>query len=81
MTTNPPDRLDILIEQVGHLTEGLIEIKLMIREQTELVREQAETAKQQANSITTLSRDVSRLVGVVDRQSILVDRLLGAARD
>ncbi|MGJ3254281.1 MAG: hypothetical protein ACFE0J_24580 [Elainellaceae cyanobacterium] len=81
MTNEQPDRLDILIEQVGHLTEGLTEIKLMIREQTELVREQSETAKQQANSITTLSQDVSRLVGVVERQSILVDRLLGADRD
>ncbi|MGJ3253837.1 MAG: hypothetical protein ACFE0J_22290 [Elainellaceae cyanobacterium] len=62
MTNGEPDRLDILIEQVGRLTEGLTEIKL-------LVREQSETAKQQAKNISVLSQ-------AVERQSAIIDRIL-----
>ncbi len=46
-------KLDHLAEQVGHLTEGLTEIKL-------LVQEQSETSKRQ-------ERNIERLVGIVDK--------------
>ncbi len=56
MTAAQPDRLDILIDQVGRLTEvvtvGFADLK-------ELVREQAETSKRQEQNIT-------RLVGIVE---------------
>lgn len=45
MTTQQadPSKIDVLIEQVGHLTEGLTEIKMMVQEQSETSRRQAET--------------------------------------
>jgi hypothetical protein len=56
MTAAQPDRLDILIDQVGRLTEvvtvGFADLK-------ELVREQAETSKRQ-------EQNISRLVGIVE---------------
>lgn len=55
-------KLDILTDQIGHFTEGLTELKVLVQEQSEqvghitdgltelkaLVQEQSETAKQQA---------------------------------
>jgi hypothetical protein len=56
MTAAQPDRLDILVDQVGRLTEvvtvGFADLK-------DLVREQAETSKRQEQNIT-------RLVGIVE---------------
>ncbi len=56
MTAAQPDRLNILIDQVGRLTEvvtvGFADLK-------ELVREQAETSKRQ-------EQNISRLVGIVE---------------
>jgi hypothetical protein len=57
MTTNPntPDNgLEILTEQVGRLTEGLTEIKLLIQQQATTADRQAETARLQAESIARL---------------------------
>ena len=49
------DKIDVLIEQVGHLTEGLTEIKMM-------VQEQAETSKRQAETTDRLVRIVEMLL-------------------
>jgi hypothetical protein len=58
--TNGNDKLDILIDQVGRLTEGLTEIKTLIREQTAI-------ADRQATSIDRQEQNISRLVQVVER--------------
>jgi hypothetical protein len=56
MTAAQPDRLDILIDQVGRLTEV---VTVGFGDLKELVREQAETSKRQEQNIT-------RLVGIVE---------------
>lgn len=60
-------KLDILIDQVGRLTEGLTEIKTLIAEQNEISKRQAETAAQQAQAAAQQAQTVDRLVGIVGR--------------
>jgi hypothetical protein len=52
--------LNDLTLQVGHLTEGLAEVRYLIQEQSEVSKRQAETAERQ-------ERNIDRLVGIVDR--------------
>ena len=56
------ESLQTTSDQVGRLTEGLTEMRVAIQEQSEI-------AKQQAENIT-------RLVSVVDRQAVMVERLM-----
>ena len=56
------ESLQTTSDRVGRLTEGLTEMRVAIREQSEI-------AKQQAENIT-------RLVSVVDRQAVMVERLM-----
>ncbi len=62
-------KLETLIDQVGKLTEGLTEIKVMIQAQGETAKEQGETAKRQ-------ERNIDRLVAVTERQSAMIERLI-----
>lgn len=61
MNSASNDKLDLLIEQVGRLTEGLTEIKVLIYEQAETAERQAAVAERQA--------------AVAERQSVSIDRL------
>ncbi|MGJ3254332.1 MAG: hypothetical protein ACFE0J_24835 [Elainellaceae cyanobacterium] len=63
------EKLEVLIDQVGRLTEGLTEfrsdmrdIKNSIRELTETNRQVAETTRQQAETTANLVRIVDRLL-------------------
>jgi Skp family chaperone for outer membrane proteins len=74
-------KLEALTDQVGHLTEGLTEIKLMIQQQAEVakqqtevakqqaesVRQQTEVAKQQAENVKSLADSVSTLVAMLNK--------------
>ncbi|MGJ3253205.1 MAG: hypothetical protein ACFE0J_19050 [Elainellaceae cyanobacterium] len=48
------DKLDILIDQVGRLTEGLTEIKRLVQRQAEISERQAETADRLVRIVETL---------------------------
>lgn len=75
-------------EQIGRLTEGLTEIKLLIQEQgeitkqtaevtkqtAEVTKQNAEVAKQQAESIERLSRVVERQAATADRLSLVAEQ-------
>ncbi|UBF26735.1 hypothetical protein K9N68_01660 [Kovacikia minuta CCNUW1] len=63
------EKLEIVTDQVGRLTEGLTEIKL-------LIQQQAKTTRQQAQNIDRLSRIVERQAETADRLAIAVDRLI-----
>jgi hypothetical protein len=56
-----PEKIDILIDQVGRLTEGLQELKL-------IVERQAQTTDRQ-------EQNISRLVGIVE--ALINDRQNG----
>ncbi len=81
-------KLDILIDQVGRLTEGLTEIRVTIQDQAEITRRQSESIDRQSASIDRLfegmdelkimvreqSEATKRLVGVSERQAATLDR-------
>ncbi|MGJ3246911.1 MAG: hypothetical protein ACFE0I_12655 [Elainellaceae cyanobacterium] len=66
MTQLPNNRidakLDILIDQVGRLTEGLTEIKRLVQRQAETSERQAETSERQAETADRLVRIVEMLI-------------------
>ncbi len=65
------DKLDVLVDQVGRLTEGLIEIKLLIQQQAAVSQNQSEKIDRLANSVAQQSQSI-------DRQSQSIDRLASA---
>jgi len=96
MTSNPqphsPDKIDILIDQVGHFTEGLTELKLLVHEQAETAKQQAEAAKQQAEAAKQQAKAIEkqgdrfdhiderldRMANTVEQQSQNIDRIAAA---
>jgi methyl-accepting chemotaxis protein len=70
-TPNTPDKIDILIDQVGHFTEGLTELKL-------LVQAQAETAQKQLEAIDKQGERLDQLAKTVQQQSHSIDRIAAA---
>jgi methyl-accepting chemotaxis protein len=87
-----PDKIDILIDQVGHFTEGLTELKLLVHEQAETAKQQAETAKQQLAAIEKqgerfdqqrdrfdhIDERLDRIAEAVEQQSHNIDRITTA---
>ncbi|WP_421654977.1 hypothetical protein [Leptothermofonsia sp. ETS-13] len=70
-------KLDILIDQIGRLTEGLTEIKLLIQQQAETAKQQADSIKQQADSIKQQAEtarlqaeSVNKLVALLEQRSL-----------
>ncbi|NEQ96184.1 MAG: hypothetical protein F6K30_05600 [Cyanothece sp. SIO2G6] len=60
------EKLEILTDQVGRLTEGLMEIKLLIRDQTHALERQVLVAEQQGETIKQQSEAVIRLTQLVE---------------
>jgi methyl-accepting chemotaxis protein len=65
-----PDKLDILIDQVGRLTEvvtiGFQEIKAISQQQSTSIQQQATSINQLADSVQRQEQTISRLVGIVE---------------
>ena len=63
--------LQALIHQVGILSEGMTEIKLMLREQADIARQQNEAiqrlAVSQESIVAAQTANVSRLIEMLDR--------------
>ena len=63
--------LQSLIHQVGILSEGMTEIKLMLREQADIARQQNEAiqrlAVSQESIVAAQTANVSRLIEMLDR--------------
>lgn len=60
------DHLDILINQVGRLTEGLTEIKSLVERVALTTEQQAEVARQQAAIAEKQAASVERLTQIVE---------------
>ncbi|PSB29882.1 hypothetical protein [Stenomitos frigidus] len=60
------DKLDILTEQIGHLTEAVTQLSITVNtgftELKVLVQKQSETADKQADTIKSLADSVAALV-------------------
>jgi hypothetical protein len=68
-----PEKIDILVDQVGRLTESVYELRLGISELKDIARQQTESIKQMAQQ---QNETVSRLVEIVNRQTETVDALI-----
>lgn len=64
---NTPDRIDILIDQVGHFTEGLTELKLSVQAQAEIAQKQLEAINKQGERIDQLAKTVQQQSHSIDR--------------
>jgi hypothetical protein len=62
------EKLDILIHQVGLLTEGIVELRILV---TEGFAELKAIAERQERNIERQERNIDRLVGVVE---LLIER-------
>ena len=68
------DKIEILTDQIGRMTEGLTMLGLDIAEIKETTKQQAEAAKQQAEAISTLGSDIAG-VRETTRQQVEIARL------
>ena len=82
---NTPDKLDILIDQVGHFTEGLTELKLLVHEQAETAKQQAVAAQKQlaaiekqGNRLNQIDERLDRMAQTVEQQSHNIERIASA---
>ncbi len=73
-------KIDILIEQVGNLTEGLTELKLLIHEQAEAAKQQAEAAKQQAEAAKQQAEVAKQQADSIQQQTEIVKQQVESAR-
>jgi hypothetical protein len=62
MSNNGDNKLDVLIDQVGHLTEGLTEFRADMAEIKTMIREQSEVSKRQAETTDRLVKIVETLI-------------------
>lgn len=73
---NGVDKLDILIDQVGRLTDSLSEFRSDMAEIKGLVREQLTVAQTQAESIKQQMAVSERRASTVEQQAQLVEALI-----
>ncbi|NEP10210.1 MAG: hypothetical protein F6K14_08320 [Symploca sp. SIO2C1] len=64
-TPSEPDRLDLLIEQVGRFTEGLTEFRVVMTESMTEFR----------TSLAALDQRLDRIAVTTERQAASIDRL------
>jgi methyl-accepting chemotaxis protein len=73
MTTDRLDsideKLELLVDQVGRLTEGLPEFRMDMAEIKDMIRQQAEVSIRQSENIDRLSADIAELKDVVQQQA------------
>lgn len=70
-----PDKIDILIDQVGHFTEGSTELKLLVHEQAETAKQQAEAAKQQLAAIDKQNERLDKQLEAIEKQGDRFDHI------
>jgi hypothetical protein len=63
MANNGDSKLDVLVDQVGHLTEGMTEFRADMAELKNMIREQNEISKRQAETADRLVKIVETLIG------------------
>lgn len=60
-------KLDILTDQIGRMTEGLTELKILIQQQAQIAQQQAETARQQADTAAQQTQNIDRLTRIIEQ--------------
>jgi predicted S18 family serine protease len=66
--------LEMNAGQIARLTEGFVELKLLLQEQSETAKQHAAVAKQQAESIERWARVVDQQSETVNRLTVMVEQ-------
>ncbi len=72
------------MDQVGHLTEGLTELKLLIQQQVEIGQQQADRIDKLANAVTEQSQSIKLTAASMEtthHQSEAINQLVGIVND
>jgi methyl-accepting chemotaxis protein len=72
--TDNNGKLDVLVDQVGRLTEGLTEFRADMAEIKGLVREQLAVSQSQTENIKRLAETTERQMVVSERLAATVER-------
>jgi methyl-accepting chemotaxis protein len=75
--TDVNGKLDVLIDQVGRLTEGLTEMRAMSREQLVVAQSQAESVKQLVETVRQQAETAKQQAETNARQTQLLETLIG----
>ena len=73
-------KLDILIDQVGLLTEGLTEMKMLIREQAEVTKQQGQLIKQQTEAFQQQAEAIKQQAASIHQQTEAFQQQTEAAK-
>lgn len=72
------DKLDILIDQVGHFTEGLTELRILVQAQVETAQKQLEAIDKQGERLDKLGDRLEQLAKSSEEQRHSIDRIAAA---
>jgi methyl-accepting chemotaxis protein len=76
ISNNSDQKLDILVEQVGRITEGLTEIRVTLQEQVEVGKRQDERLDRMAERLDRQAEATDRQMQITDRLTRIVENLL-----
>jgi methyl-accepting chemotaxis protein len=68
-TSEQPEKIDILIEQVGRMTEGITEVRLLVERVAQTVERVAQTTEQQAVVAAQQAESITRLITMLEKQN------------
>jgi methyl-accepting chemotaxis protein len=68
MSTSGQSNIDILIEQVGRMTEGITEVRLMVERVAQTTEQQAIVAAQQAESVRQQAKSANKLITMLEQR-------------
>jgi hypothetical protein len=74
ISNNSDQKLDILVEQVGRITEGLTEIRVTLQEQVEVGKKQDERLARFGERLDQFGERLDRIAERQDRQAETTDR-------
>jgi methyl-accepting chemotaxis protein len=74
--SNGNGKLDVLIDQVGRLTEGLTEMRSISREQLVVAQSQAESVKQLVETVRQQAETVKQQAETNARQTQMLETLI-----
>jgi hypothetical protein len=75
ISNNSDQKLDILVEQVGRITEGLTEIRVTLQEQVEVGKRQDERLDRLGEKLDRIAERQDRQAETTARQVETTDRL------
>jgi methyl-accepting chemotaxis protein len=71
MSTNGQSNIDILIEQVGRMTEGITEVRLLVERVAQTTERVAQTTERVAQTTEQVLQTIERVAQTTEQQAIV----------